>query len=307
MQNNKKIISVFLVLVLALIVLVFWGYKSFNDGEKFSNVKNYKDATYLIQGNEVTLKEGVSFETISPESSFAVETRYFGNEVNYDFDSDGREDTAFILTQDAGGSGLFYYLVVALNKPEGFVGSEAMFIGDRIAPQSTNINEKGFIVVNYADRKPGEPFTTQPSVGKSMYVKFDSNSMTLGEVIKDFEGDADSKKMSLGMKTWVWVRTELNDGSVVVPRNSDNFKLTFKENNNTFSASTDCNGVGGEYTLMTDGRILFDKMVSTLMYCEGSQEQIFRNYLENSSGYLFTSRGELVLTLKYDSGSVIFR
>ncbi len=305
MQNNKKII---IALVLVIVLAGFLGYRGWgsNDGSSsIELVKTYKDATYLIQGDKITLKEGVSYVPALPESSFAIETKYFGNEVNFDFNDDGRVDTAFILTQNTGGSGTFYYLVVSLNTTEGYVGSEAMFIGDRIAPQSTNIKD-GLIVVNYADRNPGEPFSTAPSLGKSIYVKFNPVDMTLGEVVQNFEGEADPKKMSLTMKTWTWVRTELNDGTIVTPRNPDKFKLTIKADK-TFSASTDCNGVGGEYRLTGENRILFDKMMSTLMYCEDSQEAVFSGYIQNTTGYLFTSRGELVLELKYDSGVVIFK
>ncbi len=305
MQNNKKTIFA---LIFVIVVAGFLGYKGWggkNESNLDNTIKSYKDATYLIQGERVTLKDGVSYKPAIPESSFAIETKLFGNEVNYDFNSDGRVDTAFILTQNTGGSGTFYYLVVALDTPEGYKGSEAMFIGDRIAPQTTNIKD-GLIVVNYADRNPGEPFTTKPSLVKSIYAKFNPVDMTLGEVVQNFEGEADPKKMSLTMKTWSWVRTELNDGTVVTPRNPEKFKLTLKADK-TFSASTDCNGVGGEYRLTGENRILFDKMMSTLMYCEDSQESVFSGYIQNTTGYLFTSRGELVLELKYDSGVVIFR
>jgi heat shock protein HslJ len=306
MNNNYKL------LVGALIVLLIvgvWGYKNFglvNILDNKEEILSHKTATYFIQGNKVSLVNGIAFEPVLPESSFAVETKYFGNEVKYDFDSDGREDTAFILTQNTGGSGLFYYLVVGLNKEKGFVGSEGLFIGDRISPQTTNMSDDGLIVVNYADRNPGEPFSTAPSLGKSLYVKFNPNDLTLGEVVKDFEGEADPKKMSLTMKTWKWIRTELNDGTTVTPRNSDKFNLTLKADK-TFSASTDCNGVGGEYRLLGDNRIIFDKMMSTLMYCEDSQEAVFSDFIQNTSSYLFTSKGELVLQLKFDSGVVIFK
>jgi heat shock protein HslJ len=48
-------------------------------------------------------------------------------------------------------------------------------------------------------------------------------------------------------------------------------------------------------------------MMSTRMYCEGSQEQLFSKMLENVSSYLFTDDGQLVLELKYDSGSIRLR
>ena len=47
--------------------------------------------------------------------------------------------------------------------------------------------------------------------------------------------------------------------------------------------------------------------MSTQMFCENSQEKDFTKMLTETDSYMFTSKGELVLILKYDSGSVIFK
>lgn len=120
------------------------------------------------------------------------------------------------------------------------------------------------------------------------------------------EGEANPDVMKLDMKTWNWISTTYNDGKVIKPNTSDRFKLTFTTNNKTFSVSTDCNGVGGEYTV-DKNKIFFDKMMSTLMHCEGSQESDFSKSLSQVSSYHFTNKGELVFDLKYDSGVMIFR
>lgn len=140
------------------------------------------DATYRIEGKEVTLKNGLSEGPAAPGSASKIITRYFGNEVKHDFNNDGREDIAFLISQQTGGSGTFYYVVVALNTINGWVGSDAVFLGDRIAPQTTSMDKGNVFVVNYAMRNPGEPFTTQPSLGKSMWLLLDPKTMTLGEV-----------------------------------------------------------------------------------------------------------------------------
>lgn len=304
----KKTYIVLVVLVLVSIA-TYYSFSKKNTGTESLVAQDPKNATYRIIGESVTLENGKATSPAAPGSASMIVTEYFGNEVNYDFDKDGRIDTAFILTQSTGGTGTFYFLVYALNKETGYLGSEGLYIGDRIAPQTTELSKEvgkeDIVIVNYADRKPGESFATAPSLGKSLWAKLDVNTLQPGEVVQNFEGEADPKKMSLGMKTWSWVRTELNDGSVVTPKNPEKFKLTFTGNKN-FSASTDCNGVGGEYVLNGD-KIKFDKMMSTLMYCEGSQEAVFSSYLQNTSSFLFSSKGELILNLKYDSGSVIFR
>jgi hypothetical protein len=48
-------------------------------------------------------------------------------------------------------------------------------------------------------------------------------------------------------------------------------------------------------------------MYATKKYCEGSQEGAFSKLLTNSTSYLFTSKGELILEIKFDSGTATFR
>ena len=264
-----------------------------------------KDATYILDGQPVTIKNGIFEIAAAPGSASKIITRYFGNEVKHDFDGDGREDVAFLLSQDMGGSGTFYYLVFALNTKDGYVGSEGVLLGDRIAPQTTEMGKGNVVVVNYAERARGEPFTTQPSIGKSRWLLLDPKTMKVGEVAQNFEGEADPARMTLGMTTWRWISTTYNNDTQVKPRTEGKFTLVFKKDG-TFSASTDCNGVGGNYTV-TGNKISFEKMMSTMMYCDGSQESDFTKMLGEVSSYHFTSKGELIFDLKYDSGSAIFR
>ncbi|HNB36631.1 MAG TPA: hypothetical protein PK414_10455, partial [Anaerolineales bacterium] len=80
---------------------------------------DYKNATYLIEGSFVTLSDGFFEAEIAPGSASKITTRYFGNEAFGDLNSDGKADAAFLLTQTTGGSGTFFYLVVALQTTSG--------------------------------------------------------------------------------------------------------------------------------------------------------------------------------------------
>jgi hypothetical protein len=133
-------------------------------------IASYKDATYQVDGKAITLVNGLSEAEAAPGSASRVITRYFGNDAIGDLDGDGKEDVAFLLTQDTGGSGTFYYVVVALRTATGYQGTNAVLLGDRIAPQTMNI-ENGIVVVSYADRRPDESFAIKPSVGISKYLK----------------------------------------------------------------------------------------------------------------------------------------
>lgn len=140
------------------------------------------------------LTDGYGESEPAPDSSSTVITRYFGNELVTDLDGDGDDDIAFILFQQTGGSGTFYYAVAALSTENGYVGSDGYFLGDRIAPQSTNVSQnsrhRNVVVFNYAERAPGTPMTAQPSEGRSVYLKIDEDTRQWGIVEPDFEGES---------------------------------------------------------------------------------------------------------------------
>jgi len=135
-----------------------------------------KNATYEIEGKTVVLVNGLLETEITPGSASKVITRYFGNETKGDFNGDGIPDTAFLLTQTSGGSGTFYYVAAFVSSKNGYKGTNALFLGDRIAPQTTEFRN-GEIIVNYADRKNGEPLTATPSVGVSRYFKINNGAL----------------------------------------------------------------------------------------------------------------------------------
>jgi len=138
-----------------------------------------QNATYLIDGQEVTLVNGVSEKEAAPGSATKIVTKYFGNAVDIDLNSDGLMDSGFLLTQDGGGSGTFFYVAAALQTTGGYQGTNALFLGDRIAPQSTNVDPNNPVqfIVNYADRKLSEPMSAPPSVAVSRTFKLDNGTL----------------------------------------------------------------------------------------------------------------------------------
>jgi heat shock protein HslJ len=113
---------------------------------------------------------------------------------------------------------------------------------------------------------------------------------------------------NLTSKTWFWTSTlRPGDHPIYEARDISKFKLTFNKEN-TFSASTDCNGIGGEYKI-TGNKITFDKMMSTQMYCEGSQEAEYGKMLAQVVRFEITtdsSPSELLLTLK-DGSRMLYK
>ena len=125
-------------------------------------------------------------------------------------------------------------------------------------------------------------------------------------IVEDFEGEANPDTMTLGMTEWRWVKTIYNNDTEVEPKEFGVFTLTFNEEEGTVSAQTDCNAIFGPY-IVEENKITFGPLAMTRMFCQDSQEQVFADMLNEAQSYLFTSKGELILELPLDTGSVIFR
>lgn len=298
-----------MVIAIMVLVMVAGVYRfNFTDGGDIildTSKNDAKNISYVIDGQTFMLVNGKAEKEIAPGSASKQKISMFGDPVYDDFNGDGVKDAAVMLVSDGGGSGSFFYAVLAISTGTTFVSTNALLLGDRIAPQNINIDD-GRAVYNYAERKVGEPMTTQSSTGKSLYVQYDKRTGTIGEFVKNFEGEADVNKMNLGMKKWNWIKTQMNDGKVVTPKVEGKFTLTFNKDGKV-SVGTDCNSMGGTYNVEEDKKIVFNQMMSTKMYCEGSQEHEFASALSEVGSYMFTSKGELILEIKMDSGSMIFR
>ncbi|MEK7640930.1 MAG: hypothetical protein AAB389_02960 [Patescibacteria group bacterium] len=159
MTKSKLLTSVLLAVVVGVALWLVYP------GSHQTGTPDHKDATYTLNGKPITMA--------------SAGIKYFGNESRGDVNGDKLEDVVFLFTYDGGGSGTFYYVAAALKNADGlYKGTNAFLVGDRIAPQTTEIREiviRGIssseIYVNFAERKPGEPFTTRPSVGVTLYLK----------------------------------------------------------------------------------------------------------------------------------------
>jgi len=176
-QNKKGLILVAII----LIIVVVAGYFIYQSKIE-KNILDPKNCTYTVEGKNITMKDGYSEEGIAYDSVSKVITQYFGNEAFHDFNGDRLSDTAFIFTQNMGGSGTFYYLAVGLGDISGCKGTNAIFLGDRISPQTTEVQD-GNIIVNYADRRIDEPMVAHPSIGVTR--QFALEGVTLKEVTSE--------------------------------------------------------------------------------------------------------------------------
>lgn len=171
-----------------LLVVGFYAFNSF--------IYNEKQASQPIDNNTNISYRDIEYTIDGGPTIIGNQLQYFGNELVTDINDDGWDDVVFLVTYSPGGSGTFFYAVAALKTAGGFVGSEGYLLGDRISPQtielSQNPDHDNVIVVNYADRAADESMVTPPSIGKSVYLKLDTEAMQWGSVEPDFSGEADS-------------------------------------------------------------------------------------------------------------------
>lgn len=169
MKKTLIIFAVVLIVIIAAFILL--GQKKETE---ILGSEDYQGISYEVGG--IKTKLGGAGVEAAPGSAAKIVTNYFGNETKGDINNDGAEDVGFFITQTTGGSGTFYYAVAAIKKGESYEGTNAIFLGDRIAPQTMEIRN-GILIVNYADRRAGDPMTTSPSVGKSKYLAVESGKL----------------------------------------------------------------------------------------------------------------------------------
>ena len=208
-MNKKTIIGVVVILIAIVALFLFLLLKTGNTPQNTNQnaAVDEKNATYIIEGQTVTLINGSAETSVTPGSAEKVETKYFGNETIGDFNGDGAPDIAFLLTQDPGGTGTFFYVAAALKTANGYQGTNAILLGDRIAPQTTEF-KNGMIIVNYAERALSDPMTAQPSVGVSKYFKIIDGNLIEIELKM---GEADAR--TIAEKTCIKGGEALQEGT----------------------------------------------------------------------------------------------
>lgn len=300
-MKNILIVSI---VILCLLLGGWWYVRTTSENtpdagfEMPVSTSDPRDISYTIEGEIFTLRKGSAEKELAPGSVSKNTVSIFGQPILGDIDADGDYDALVLLENDRGGSGTFYYVALAMNIDGVYASTDTILLGDRIAPQTFSI-EGDTAVVNYADRAPGEPFTTPPSVGKSLYLQVDTQTMKLIKV----DGGSDTE--TLDVKTWTWVKTAYSDGAEFVPKKTNAFTLTF-QNDGTFDATTDCNSMSGAYTTEA-GKINFANIVSTMMFCDASEELFFSTLLGNVDSFSVTPDGMLMLGLTSGAGFAYFR
>lgn len=167
---KKFFIFIIVVAVLVGGYLVVRNISTDNDDVNIQNVNetgtskpNPSSATFTLDGESVTLVNGKNATSVSPGNAVMEETILLDKFAYGDLNTDGKEDTALLLARYGAGSGTFIYMAAYLSGPVNYHGSEAVFIGDRVTPQSISI-KSGVVIVDYLDRKDSQSFADEPTV-----------------------------------------------------------------------------------------------------------------------------------------------
>jgi hypothetical protein len=233
MMKKISIIIASIILVLVMIAFAFSLYiksqKIVVNGEMppTQTASDVKSIAYTIDGQKFDLKNGRAEIDYSLDLASKNSLSIFGEPVYGDIDGDGDPDAAILLVNEPGGSGTFYYAVLAMNngttEQANYIATNALLIGDRIAPQTVEIKPEQ-VVYNYAERQADEPMTTAPSVGKSFFIQFDKSTGQIknSSVMSESEAKVIAEKScikggealgigtyNINSKTW-WFDANLN-------------------------------------------------------------------------------------------------
>ncbi len=174
---NKKILSLTIATIASASIISYVFMIKQNELVSQISRRDYKNSSYLIEGEQITLAGGLSEQVEKAGSASRKITSIFGNEKVGDINNDKKDDIVFVLVVHGSGSGTFYYVVAAVqNKDGSYTGTNGILLGDRIVPQSTEL-EKGLITINYADRSKSEQMTVPPSIGKSMHFRLTDGNL----------------------------------------------------------------------------------------------------------------------------------
>jgi hypothetical protein len=167
----KRIISaVILIFVLVVIYLLLIRDNSSNIygvNNKTVEDNNFRPdpsrATFIFDDGPITFSKGKAERKSFPGGIFTEDITITDQIAYGDINNDDRDDAVVIILRSGGASGSFVYLGAFISSSTNYVGTNTVFLGDRILPSSVSI-ANGRARVEYLDREPDEPMVAEPTV-----------------------------------------------------------------------------------------------------------------------------------------------
>lgn len=139
-------------------------------------VTDPRNARFQIEDRVVALRAGRAASPAAPGSATLARTRILEPIVHGDLDADGDTDAVLWLLDAPGGSGSFLYLATAMREGDGYLGSAAIFVGDRLVPGVIRI-DNGVVRADYQDRRPAQAMAAPPSVPRTAYLTWEGQGL----------------------------------------------------------------------------------------------------------------------------------
>lgn len=148
----KKFLAILIILGMLLGLLIF------------AIPTSEKAATETPQDNTIT--GSLNDAEYKFEDDIASEDVLVLSESTGDLNADGKQDRGVVLSVTGSGTGVFIYVAASVSGPVGYQGSNAVYLGDRVKPESISIKD-GILTVRYLGRSKDEPFSDEPTVSMS--------------------------------------------------------------------------------------------------------------------------------------------
>jgi len=128
-------------------------------------------------------------------------------------------------------------------------------------------------------------------------------AITLGSVACTTPSSSD--ELQLMGTTWELQQIQLNDGQVFMADPPQNYTAEFTEGGEVF-LKADCNQVAGSFTMEAERLLSVALGPSSLVACpEGSISDEYLRFMGTANSF-FIREDELIIELKFDSGSMVF-
>lgn len=158
---------------LALIVLILTMRSALHGQGAQPVPPGVRNITVSIDNQKFELRDGVAERPAGADSAAANTVRIVGEPALGDATGDGKPDAALMIRNEPGGSGTFYYAVVAVDHDGSYRASNVIALGDRIEPEGIEFSN-GHFVYRFKERKSGEPMAATPSMQTTVPIHVDA-------------------------------------------------------------------------------------------------------------------------------------